>query len=159
MAALFLQVTFSMRTKAPTCDEFAHHIASGYSHLITGDFRMNPAAPPLPRLLSAIPLYFLGAKAPLDHWSWEKGDSPEFARQFFYTANHDQDKLVFLARLPILILSVFFAYFVFAWAKDLFGFAGGLGALLLYVFCPDILAHSGLATSDISVAFFFYLTL
>ena len=148
-----------MRTKAPTCDEFAHHVASGYSHLVTGDFRMNPAAPPLPRLLSAIPLYFIGAKAPLDHESWKQGNSPAFAQQFFYQANHTQDELIFWARIPLLILSVLFAYFVFRWARELFGLAGGIGALMLYVFCPDFLAHSGLATSDVSVAFFFYLTL
>ncbi len=64
LAVFFGQTFFSMQTKAPTCDEFAHHTASGFSHLVTRDFRMNPAAPPLPRLLSAIPLYFLGLKAP-----------------------------------------------------------------------------------------------
>ena len=76
LALFFGQVFFAMRTKSTTCDEFAHHTASGYSHLVTGDFRMNPAEPPLSRLLSAIPLYFLGAKAPLDHESWKSGDSP-----------------------------------------------------------------------------------
>ncbi|OIO39108.1 MAG: hypothetical protein AUJ72_01365 [Candidatus Omnitrophica bacterium CG1_02_46_14] len=159
LAFLFVQVFFAMQTKSPTCDEFAHHTASGYSHLVTGDFRMNPAEPPFSRFLSAIPLYFIGAKAPLDHWSWEKGDSPEFARQFFYGVNHDQDRLIFWARFPILIVSLVFGYFVYWWAKTFFGMVGGLAALALYAFCPDIIAHSGLATSDISVAFFFYLTL
>ena len=157
LALLFAQVFFAMRTKSPTSDELAHQVASGYSHLVTGDFRMNPAVPPLSRLLSALPLYFLGAKAPLDHVSWQAGNSPEFARQFFYQANHNQDQLIFWARMPILLLSLVFGYFVFVWAHELFGISGGLSALLLYVFCPDVLAHSGLATSDIAVALFFYL--
>ena len=159
LAVFFGQVFFSMQTKAPTCDEFAHHTASGFSHLVTADFRMNPAAPPLPRLLSALPLYFLGVKAPLDDPSWAEGNSPVFAQKFFYQPGFSQDQIIFWARLPILFLSVVFGYFVYVWAQELFGLVWGISALVLYVFCPDIIAHSGLATSDISVAFFFYMTL
>ncbi len=156
---LSIQVILFNLDKSPTAHEFAHHIASGYSELITGDFRMNPAEPPVSRLLSAIPLYFLGVNLPLNHWSWKEGNSPEFARQFFYNANHNQDQIVFWARVPILIVSMIFGYFVFVWASELFGFIGGISALIIYVFSPEILAHSGLATSDLTVAFFFYMTL
>ncbi len=159
LAALFGQIFFSMQKKAPTCDEFAHHTASGFSHLVTRDFRMNPAAPPLPRLLSAIPLYFLGVKAPLDDVSWEQGDSPAFAQKFFYQEGFTQDEIIFWARLPILLLSLVFGFFVYRWSSELFGFVGGIASLVLFAFCPDILAHSGLATSDLSVAFFFYMTI
>lgn len=156
---LAAQVMTAMRTKSPTCDEFSHHVASGYSYLVTGDFRMNPASPPLPRMLAALPLLFLRAKAPLDHDSWQKGDSPEFARQFFEVANHNQDQLIFWARFPIALLSVLFGYAVFRWARSLWGDGGGLASLFLYSFCPDILAHSGLATADLAVAFFFFVAL
>lgn len=159
LAVFIFQVVSFMRSAAPTSDEFSHHIASGYSHLVTRDFRMNPAMPPLPRLLSALPLYVLGANAPLDHESWEKGDSPEFARQFFYRYNKQQDLFVFWARFPILLLGCLFAWFVFVWARLLFGVLGGFAALFLFVFCPDIITHSGLATSDLSVSLFFFLTL
>lgn len=159
LAFFFLQVFFSMQTKSPTVDEFAHHVASGYSHLVTGDFRMNPAAPPLPRLLSAIPLYFIGAKAPLDDISWRKGNSPDFARKFFFQPGLDPTRIIFWARLPILFLSVIFGFFVYRWAAELFGFGAGLSALALYSFCPDVLAHAGLATSDMAVAFFFFMTI
>src|SRR5262249_26307959 len=115
LAALLLfflvaQSFWAIRDKAPTCDEFAHHIASGYSYLVTGDFRMNPASPPLPRMLAALPLVFLKAKAPLEHSSWTEGNSPEFAKQFFYVSNHRADGFIFWARLPILLLSLIFAY-------------------------------------------------
>ncbi len=152
------QCIFSIRTKSPTSDELAHHIASGYSHLVMRDFRMNPAMPPLPRLLSAVPLYFLGAKMPSDPKSWNEGNSPIFAHEFFYQANKNADELIFWARIPILFLSLIFAFLVFIWSKELWGVGGGLAALTLYVFCPDVVAHSSLATSDISVAFFFTLT-
>jgi len=156
---LAAQVVMAMRTKSPTCDEFFHHVASGYSYLVTGDFRMNPASPPLPRMLAALPLLFLKAKAPLGHDSWQKGDSPKFARQFFEVVNDRQDDFIFWARIPIVLLSLLFGYAVFWWSRSLWGNGGGLVSLLLYSFCPDILAHSGLATADLAVAFFFFLTL
>jgi hypothetical protein len=152
-----LQLVPAMAQKSPTSDELAHHLASGFSHLVKRDFRMNPAMPPLPRYLTAVPMVLLGAKGPWDHPSWEAGNSPEFAREFFYQANRNADQLVFWARVPIVILSMLFGALVWAWAGAMAGFAAALTALLLYVFCPDILAHSQLATSDLSVAFFFTL--
>lgn len=159
LALLAGQAVLSMRTKSPTADELAHHVASGYSYLVTKDFRMNPASPPLPRMLAGFPLLFLGAKAPLDHPSWKEGNSPEFAQQFFYVYNKDADRLIFWARVPIVVLSVIFGFFVFWWGRKLFGEWAGLAALFLYAFCPDIIAHSGLATADLAVALFFFLAL
>lgn len=159
LLALGAQTTLAMRTKAPTGDEFAHHIASGYSYLVTRDFRMNPASPPLPRMLAGLPLFFLGAKAPLDHESWDKGDSPAFAKQFFEVANTRQDEFVFWARFPIVLLSLIFGGAVFWWSRTLWGNIGALASIALYSFCPDILAHSALATADLAVSLFFFLTL
>lgn len=160
LACLFFQVVFSMKTKSPTCDEFAHHLANGYSYLVTGDFRMNPASPPLSRMLPALPLLFMGAKVPTDHWSWEKGDSPHFARQFFYQANPGStERFVFWSRVPVAIVSIFFGLAVFLFSRKLFGDIAGLISLCLYAFSPNIIAHSGLATADLMVAFFFFLTL
>ena len=156
---LAAQCLLSMRAKSPTADEFSHHIANGYSYLLTGDFRMNPASPPLPRMLSALPLIFLNARAPLDDRAWQEGDSPEFARKFFYEYNHRLDDFIFLARTPIVILSLIFGLAVFLWAKELFGIPAGIMALILYSFCPDIVAHSQLATADLSIALFFFLSL
>ena len=74
---LVLQVTFAMRGKSPTSDEYSHHVASGYSYLVTaGDFRLDPASPPLPRMLAALPLLWLKARAPLDDVSWKEGNCP-----------------------------------------------------------------------------------
>ncbi len=159
LAFLAGQTVLSMRTKSATADEFHHHIASGYSYLVTGNFKMNPASPPFPRLLAAVPLYFLGAKAPLDHESWAKGNSPEFARQFFYHANDRPDEFIFWARVPFAALSVLFGLAVFLFSRHLFGNIAALVSLALYSFCPDIIAHSGLAGADMPVAFFFFLTL
>lgn len=154
------QTVMAMRTKSPTCDEFAHHLANGYSYLVTRDFRMNPASPPISRMLPAVPLLFFHAKLSLDHPSWENNDSPEFARQFFYHSNPGStDKFFFWARMTIVAVSLLFGFSVFLFSRTLFGDAGGLSSLVLYSFSPNILAHSGLATADLMVAFFFFLSL
>ncbi len=57
---------------------------------------------------------------------------------------------LFLARLPSLLLGVLLGWLVWSWARALFGPRGGALALLLYTFCPNVLAHSHLVTTDIS---------
>jgi hypothetical protein len=59
---------------------------------------------------------------------------------------------LFLARLPSLLLGLLLGVLVWSWARDLFGPWAGALALFLYTFCPNILAHSHLVTTDISTA-------
>lgn len=158
-AALAGQGILAAKANAPTADEFAHHVANGFTYLVTGDFRMNPASPPLPRALSAAPLLATGVRAPLEHPSWSSGDSPAFAREFFYRSGADADTLLFLARMPILGLSLILGLCVYVWTRRRWGRAAGLLALALYVFCPDVVAHSSLATADLAAALFFFLTI
>lgn len=55
------------------------------------------------------------------------------------------------ARIVTLFYGLLLGMFVFYVAKRLFGINAGLFALLLYVFEPNIIAHSSLVTSDILV--------
>lgn len=160
VAMLAAQVLAFMAKSSPTSDEYVHHVPSGYSYLLTRDFRMNPASPPLPRMLAAIPLAILGAKAPLDHPSWQSGNSPEFAKQFWGPYNPGRmDELMFWARFPILLLSIAFAFSLYIFTRRWLGFGAALGALCLYCFSPDVVTHSGLATADLPVALFMFLSL
>ncbi len=160
LGVLIFQGLGAARSWAPTADEFSHQIASNTSSFLTRDFRMNPVQPPLPRHLMALPLVFLGAKLPLNDPSWSAVDVQAFARAFFYVANSGRmDELVFWARMPILALSVVFGLAVQGAASALFGPVAGLAALALYVSSPNIVAHSALATSDLAVALFFFLSL
>jgi len=59
---------------------------------------------------------------------------------------------LFLARLPSLFLGVLLGWLVWSWARALFGLRGAALALLLYTFCPNVLAHTHLVTTDISTA-------
>jgi Dolichyl-phosphate-mannose-protein mannosyltransferase len=57
----------------------------------------------------------------------------------------------FVARLMTILFSALTAYMVFHWARALYGLYAGLAALILYVFDPNIIAHSQLVTTDIYV--------
>jgi 4-amino-4-deoxy-L-arabinose transferase-like glycosyltransferase len=53
------------------------------------------------------------------------------------------------ARSMTMLFSVLVAFFVFRWGRELYGFIPAVFALLLYIFEPNIIAHSQLATTDL----------
>ena len=65
-----------------------------------------------------------------------------------------------VARLVTIIVSMLVAYLVFHWSRSLYGFVPAIFSLLLYVFDPNIIAHSQLVTTDLyilgAVCFTFY---
>lgn len=65
---------------------------------------------------------------------------------------NDADRLMFWARLPILGFGLMLCLLVFGWARDLFGWRGGLLALTVGCFDPSLLAHAGLVTTDAAAA-------
>jgi 4-amino-4-deoxy-L-arabinose transferase-like glycosyltransferase len=56
---------------------------------------------------------------------------------------------MFLARLPVILLTLLIGLVVFAFARDLVGPGAALAALALYAFSPDLIAHGSLATLDV----------
>jgi len=52
-------------------------------------------------------------------------------------------------RLVTIVFSVGIAYLVYQWSRSLYGVRAGYLALILYVFDPNIIAHSRLNTTDI----------
>ena len=64
------------------------------------------------------------------------------------------DRVVYAARVPIMLLSLLLGAVVFRWASDLAGPWAGLMALGLYTFDPNIVAHSSVAATDLGAAAF-----
>ena len=128
--------------KSPTMDE-QNHIARGVAYLGTGDPRLSVEHPPLVNVLSALPArLLLDLHLPLDTIWWEAGEWYHFADDFLWKANPDPDRIVFLARLPIIGLGVMLAALVFRWANARFGPWGGLLAAVFCALDPNILAHT-----------------
>ncbi len=150
---LFLQLILSAAFVGITFDEAAH-ILAGYSYWLTGDFSLNQEHPPVMKLLAGIPLLFLKPAFPAgetDQW--------RLGQQFFFEKNNNPDTILFLARLPIIIITLLLALFVYLWAQQLYGRSAGLFALFLLTFEPNILAHGILVTTDVGVTAFLFIML
>src|SRR6266516_5092256 len=154
------EVLWTVHQKSATFDE-PLNLTSGYVSLKCGDDRLIPQNLPLVKLLGAFPLLFVNnvtlPAAPRGE-GWKEVDQYLYASLFLYRLN-DADRLLFLGRIAVLTLSLVLGVFVFFWAKPLFGRSGATFALLLYSFEPNMLAHSGLITTDIATSCFMFLTI
>jgi len=142
-----------MRVKNVTVDEITY-IAAGYYHLRTGDFEYNATNPALMKMVAAAPLLWADLELPTlegDPSDWDAIEEWVYARQFLYENRCDADRILFAARLPFVAIGTLLGFFVFAWAARLYGAAGGLLALFLFAFSPNLLAHTRLATQDIGL--------
>ncbi|AGL18064.1 glycosyltransferase family 39 protein [Actinoplanes sp. N902-109] len=130
--------------QTPTIDEPVY-VGTAVTYLEQHSLRYNPEHPPLGKLIMAAGLVF--AHPHLDP-AFE-GNQTELGRHVLYEAGNDPYRLMFLARLPIIVLTLLFGLVVFAFARDLTGAGGGVLALALYAFSPDVIAHGSLATLDV----------
>ncbi|MBI1762653.1 MAG: glycosyltransferase family 39 protein [Acidobacteria bacterium] len=164
-ALLLLTVSIlSARRQSVTSDE-TNHVPAGYSYLKWGDFRANPEHPPFIKQFAALPLLWLNPEmskvAP--YWmEMGKGligprhsDELLFGYEFLYQQNAG-DRLVFWARIPIILLALLLGCGVGWWAWQLYGWQAGVTALLLYLLLPDLLAHGQLVTTDLGVSCFLF---
>jgi hypothetical protein len=135
--------------QTPTIDEPVY-VGTAVTYVQQHSLRYNPEHPPLGKLIMAAGLVFAHPK--LDPAF--RGDQTALGRQVLYQAGNDPYRLMFLARLPMILLTLLFGLVVWAFARDLTGPVGGLLALALYAFSPDVIAHGSLATLDVPAAGF-----
>lgn len=155
---LILTASSALNTSG-TCDEIAHHIPVGCVLLSKWDFKMDTSQPPLSRYIIALPLkLFMKINIPDDKAEWRRPDRASFGRDFFYRYNNEPARILLLARIPVMIVGILCGLLVFIWARSLYGDKAGLFGLFLYCLSPNILAHAGLATTDMIAAFFILLS-
>src|ERR1700736_169826 len=69
---------------------------------------------------------------------------------------NDADALLFNARMVVMLLGILLAVLVYLWSRALFGIPGAVLSILLFCLDPNIIAHSGLVTTDIGVTLFIF---
>lgn len=155
VAAFLVQALVSVQYTSLTFDEPVY-IASGYSYWVTRDGRMNVEHPPALKMLIGLPLLPLQLTLPTDDPSWQRGEEGTFAQVFLSRNVAVVERIVFWSRLPVVLAGAALALFVRRWAAELWGAEAGLAALMLFVFEPNILANSSLATLDLGLSAFMF---
>ncbi len=150
----------SLVADSPTMDE-QNHLARGLALLQSGDPRFSLEHPPLVNLLSALPLSaLLDVQMPFDHPSWERREGwYEFADLLLWRYNHDATRMIFLARLPIVFLTLGLGLAGYHFGRRLWGQTPALIALGLLLFEPNLLAHGRYTTTDLGGTLFAFLAL
>ena len=127
-----------------TTDEPAH-IATGMEWLQYGTYSFEPLHPPLARVAVAIGPYLSGLRLQDHRNLWIEGNELLFARGRYL---HDLS----LARAGVLPFFLLATFLVWYWARTRYGDGPALLATFLFTTSPVVLAHSGLATTDMAAA-------
>lgn len=144
-----LVVNTAVRT-APTVDESVH-IFRGRVLWQTGQMRFQEKHPPLSHWLIGSLLFTEPTLPNVTQLpSWPQEDRIRLAQEFLweFEPQPNIERILLLARLPIVWLGVLLGAVVARWAWMLFGRIGQITALLLFALSPNLLAHFSLATTD-----------
>ncbi len=136
LAGFLVQGLMAAVTKSAAADELAAHLPSGILYWKTGRFAGGLDNPPLGQLLAAAGPMLTG------------------------TATHPlrQDPAALLpARIPGILFGIGIVVLVGVMATRWAGPTAGAAAFLAAACCPDLVAHSAVATLDIPSTFLFFL--
>lgn len=162
VVALLVQMTVAMMWSAagdsPTYDEPAD-LAAAVAYVRHHDLRFNPEHPPLAKALSGLPFLVAELRAPTDSAEYIAADDYAWGRQLLFGAGNDPLRTMWLARLPMIGMSLVLALVVFGFGRDLFGAGPALIGLALVAVCPTVLAHGRLVHTDVAVTTFVVATM
>jgi 4-amino-4-deoxy-L-arabinose transferase-like glycosyltransferase len=153
LAQMAIVMITAARQQSQTADEGVY-IAAAVVYFQQHDLRYNPEHPPLAKLVMATGLMFADARIDA------RPGLSQFQGGFdvLYKHGTGAQRMLWLARLPIIMLTLLFGLVVFAFARDLTGSVGGLLALALYAFSPDVITYGSLAGIDAPMAGFLLTT-
>ena len=134
-----------------TSDEPAH-LACGMEWLDRGTYQYESQHPPLARAAAAIGPYLLGIRS-----QGTKNEDPlsmtvEGAAILY--RDHHYNLTLAMARLGIMPFFWIACLVTWWWAMRYFGPAAAAVAVVLFSFLPTVLAHAGLATTDMALTAF-----
>jgi dolichyl-phosphate-mannose--protein O-mannosyl transferase len=154
MAVQVVQVVIVLHGESLTFDE-EDHMYAGYRMWKNSDYGLNPEHPPLVKLLATLPVLRDKLWVPPLMGIYFKGEAYLGGRDWLEHNDGGGQRLVFRMRLAAAVLAIALSLVIFFAAREWFGTTAALVALTLAVFDPNLLAHSGLVTTDLGAALFF----
>lgn len=147
-----------IRSAAPTYDEPVH-LASGWSYLATGRYRLNILDhPPLAEMWAAAALVPLRPALQLSHPDWIGRRVYHYSDHFLYRNRVPPGRMLDAARLfNLATLSLALLAGLWAWAGRRAGDAAGLAAAAAAALSPLIVSNLALVTTDGASAVLFFL--
>jgi hypothetical protein len=142
----------SLFSENATVDEAAH-LPAGVTYWDKHTFRLYHHNPPLVKMVAALPVWLAGpVLEPLYQrraWTQPEPAQLNFSQDFAYANADRYFELFDLARMVMPLFSIVGGLVVFAWSARLYGATAGLLSLALWTFCPNVLAHGRLVTTDL----------
>ena len=126
-----------------TFDE-GEHVAAGMEWLDVGSYSYDPLNPPLARVAVALGPYLAGSRLQGNSNVWDEGNA------ILENQGHYQRTLT-LARLGILPFFWLACFVLWRFMSRNYGHWQAALAIVLFAFCPPILANASLATVDMAV--------
>jgi hypothetical protein len=137
-----VRVVLTYRVFSQTTDEPAH-LAAGMEWLERRTYTFEPLHPPLARIAEALGPYLAGLRLTGQGHLWQEGNEILLAHdQYLHNLS-----LARLGALPFFLLA---AFLVWHWSRKQYGDGSALAATLLFTTSPVVLAHGGLATTDMA---------
>src|SRR5690242_13004853 len=128
------------------------HVACGMEWLDKGVYRWEPQHPPLARIAGALGPYLLGIRS-------QGTANVDYASMFnegvaILYHDHRYDRNLAAARAGILPFFWVACLVVYWWGRRYFNEAVAVAAVFLFTFLEPVLAHAGLATTDMALTAF-----
>jgi hypothetical protein len=150
MTVAIIAVTIACWRVIATYDELSHtqdepaHLSTGLQWWQDGEYTIETLHPPLARVAIAFLPYLKGARIPDDGDLWERG-----LTALWEDGNYQSVLTAMrLGNLPFFMLALLAA---FLWGCVVGGMWTGVTALCIASLLPPLLAHAGLATTDMAV--------
>ena len=154
---LYIFQAVSAATRESNTFDEPLHLTTGYLYWTHPEEKLWPENGLFAQAWAALPLLFDHLNmTPTKEIPPEKMAQWDQGNRFFYLMGNDPDKMLFQGRAMISLLGAGLGALVFYWSRQLFGTGAGFISLLLYIFCPTMLAHGALVSADMAAALGFF---